>query len=129
MNRAASTSRRMGPQETMDWEFTINNLIGRIPALENPKRSHAQRTSDIQGAIDMVDAKITTAVTDIDDYKKFVTSRFEHVGNVGETTFNDTNAKINNIESNPAIVEKNFVAAGRRLDAMGMALTRMVESM
>ena len=66
MNRAASTSQRMGPHETMDWELTINNLIDRIQALENQNRSHAQRTSDIQGAINIVDAKVTTVVTDID---------------------------------------------------------------
>ena len=70
----------MGPRETMDWEFTINSLIDRIQALENQKRSHAQRTADIQGAINMVDAKVTTVDTDIDEYKKFVASRFEHSG-------------------------------------------------
>ena len=67
-------------------------------------------------------------VTDIGDYKKCVTSRFEHAGNATETKFNHTDAKISNIESNSAITENKFVAAGRRLDAMDMALTRMVES-
>ena len=50
-------------------------------------------------------------------------------GNATETQFNDTDAKIKNMESNSAVVEHNFVVAGRRLDAMDMALTRMVESM
>ena len=112
----------------MDWELTIKNLIDSIQALENQNRSHAQRTSDIQGVMNMADAKVTTAVKDIVDYKKCVTSRFEHVGNVTETTFNDTDATINNIESYSAIIENSFVVAGRRLDAMDMALTRMVES-
>ena len=89
----------MEPQETMDWEFTINNLIDRIQALENQNRSHAQRTADIQGAINMVDAKVTTAVTDVDEYKTFVTSKFEHVGRATETTFNDTDAE--STTSNP----------------------------
>ena len=70
----------------MDWEFTINILIDSIQALENQNRSHVQRTSDIQGAINIVDAKVTTVVTDVDDYKKFVTSRIEHVGNATETS-------------------------------------------
>ena len=42
----------------MDWEFTTNSLIDRLQALENTHRSHAQRTADIQGAINMVDAKV-----------------------------------------------------------------------
>ena len=58
----------MGPQEKLDWEFTIDNLIGRIQALENQHRGHAQRTADIQGAVNMVDAKVMTAVAYIDEY-------------------------------------------------------------
>ena len=58
-------SRQMGPQETLDWEFTIDNITDRLNALENQNRSHAQRTADIQGAINMVDAKIVTANEDI----------------------------------------------------------------
>ena len=84
----------MGLRKTMDWEFTVNNLIDHIQALEKQNRSHAQRAADIQGAINMVDAKVMTAVADTDEYKKFVTSRFEHFGRVAETTFNDTDAKI-----------------------------------
>ena len=80
----------------MDWKFTINNIIDRIQALENQHRSQVQRTADIQGAINMVDAKVTTVLTDIDDYEKSVTSSFEHVGKVTETKFNDKDAKINN---------------------------------
>ena len=83
----------MGSQERMDWELTIDNLIARIQALENQNRSHAQRTADIQGAINMVDAKITTAVEDIGEYKKFVTSRFDLFGKVAETPFDDTDAE------------------------------------
>ena len=68
----------------MDSELTTQNLIDRTTALENNNRSQAQRTSDIQGAINVVDAKVNTVVTDIEDYiedyKKFVTSRFEHFG-------------------------------------------------
>ena len=129
MNRAARTSRQMGPQESMDRDFAANNRIDRSQALENQNRSHAQRTSDIHGAIKMVGAKVTTAVMDIDDYNKFVTSRFEHVGNVTETKFNDTDARINSIESNEVIIEINLVVASRRLDAMDKTLTRMVETM
>ena len=56
----------------MDWKLTTKNLIDRIAALENNNRSQAKRTSDIQGAINVVDAKVNTVVTDIEDYKKFV---------------------------------------------------------
>ena len=48
----------------------------------------------------MVDPKVNTVVTNIEDYKKFVTSRFGHVGTVGETKVNDTDAKINDTEAN-----------------------------
>ena len=53
----------------MDWEVTIQNLIDGITALENNHRSQAPQTSDIQSAINVVDAKINAAVTDIEDYK------------------------------------------------------------
>ena len=95
----------MGPQETMDWEFTIDNITNRLTTLENQNRSHAQRTADIQGAINMVDAKIVTAVEDIGEYKKFVTSRFDHFGNVAETKFNEVGANVAGMESNVATVE------------------------
>ena len=39
------------------------------------------------------------------------------------------NPEINSLKSNSAVIEKHFVAAGRRLDYMDMALTRLVESM
>ena len=70
----------------------------------------------------MVEAKVTTAVTDVDDYKNCVTSRLERVGNASETKFNDTDAKINNLESNSASIENMFVVAGRQLDSVDMAL-------
>ena len=129
MTRQASQSRRMGPREKMDWEFKIQNLIDRITALENNNRSQAQRTSDIQGAINAVDTKVSTAVTNLQDYKKFVTSRFEHVGTATETHFHDTDAKINDLDANSTIIENHFVIVGGRLDSMDIAMTRMMESM
>ena len=87
----------MGPQETIDWEPTIQNLIDRITAIENNNRSQAQRASDIQGAINVVDAKVNTVFTDTDDYNKFATSRSAHAGTIREIKFNDTDAKINDI--------------------------------
>ena len=119
----------MGPQETLDWEFTIDNITDRLNTLETQNRSHAQRTADIQGAINMVDAKIVAAVEDIGEYKKFVTTRFDHFGNVAETKFNEVGANVAGMESNFATIENNCVVAGRRLDAMDGALTRMVDSM
>ena len=89
----------MGALETMDWELTTNHLIDRITALENNNRSQAQRFSDIQGAINIFDVKVTTVITDIGGCKKLVTSRFEHSDKVSETTFNDTDETLTT--SNP----------------------------
>ena len=43
--------------------------------------------------------------------------------------FVDTDAKLNDIEANSAIIENKLAIAGRRLCSMDMATTRMVESM
>ena len=88
----------------MDWEFTIDNIIARVQAVENQNRSHAQSAANIQGAINMVDAKIMAAAEDIGEYKKFVTSGFDHFGKVAEAKFNEADTKVYGMESNLAII-------------------------
>ena len=62
----------MRPQESRVWDLPTQKLIDRIQASENQTYSHGRDTSDIQGAINVVDAKITTTNTGVEEYKKYV---------------------------------------------------------
>ena len=46
-----SGGRRMGPQETTDWNDLISSLTDRLTTLENYNRATGQRTAEILGTV------------------------------------------------------------------------------
>ena len=70
----------MGPQETTDWNDLIGSLTDRLTTLENYNRATGQRTAEILGNLNVMDAKIETLLLpiaeDIPLYKRYVEERF-----------------------------------------------------
>ena len=76
----------------------------------------------------MVDVEITTALTEIEEYTKYVTSRLTHYSTAPEKKVAEHDEQIRSSMNNSVIVENRFVSAGRRLDSVEMTMTRMMDN-
>ena len=124
--------RRMGPQETMDWNDIITGLSDRVLALENHNRAHGQRTAEIFNNFQIVDAKLETLLMpiaeDIPLYKSYVESRFNNVTSVASDKFNTHDAHFERINSSFDVAGSNFTTADNRIRTIEDAMNRMYES-
>ena len=71
----------------------------------------------------MVDAKISTAVLEIEEYKNYVTTKFTHYSTVTEKKFTENDDKIQSSAISSVIIENNFVSTSRRLDTLELQAT------
>ena len=124
--------RRMGPQETMDWNDIITRLNDRVAALENHNRAHGQRTAEIFHNFSIIDAKFDTLLIplaeDIPLYKSYVESRFNNVTSIASDKFSTHDAHFERINSSFDVAGSNFTTADNRIRTIEDAMNRMYES-
>ena len=76
---AGSRSRRMGPQETADWDAIIDNLLDRVETAENNVRRQGQ-------AVGKIEENLQDCTSDIAEYKKFVHNSFANLAGKVESS-------------------------------------------
>ena len=123
----------MGPQETTDWNDLIGSLTDRLTTLENYNRATGQRTAEILGNLNVMDAKIETLLLpiaeDIPLYKKYAEECFHRVEATVHNKFVAHDATLVQLQSSMEIAGNNFSTAGDRFGLIEEAMNRLHDSM
>lgn len=122
----------MGPQETTDWNDLISSLTDRLTTLENFSQATGQRTAEILGTLNVMDAKIETLLLpiaeDLPMYKKYVEHRFHRVETIAQDKFATHDASLVQLQSSMEIAGNNFNTAGDRFGLIEEAMNRLHDS-
>ena len=128
-----SAGRRMGPQETSDWNDLIGSLTDRLTTLENHNRATGQRTAEILGVLNVMDAKIETLLIpiaeDIPLYKKYVEARFHRFETIAEGKFQSHDETLVQHQNSMEVAGQHFQVAGDRFGLMEAAMDRLTDSL
>ena len=113
----------------MDWNDLISNLTDRLITLENYNRANGQRTADILGNLNVIDAKIETLLLpiaeDIPLYKKYVEDRFHHVTSIAHHNLESHDTTLAQLQSSIDVAGRNFDTAGDKFGAIEEAMNRL----
>ena len=125
MNRTISSLRQMGPQETMDWDQMMDDVLSRVETMENNNRRQAQHLADQTGRIDSILDHLRDYSTDIVKYKEYVETSFKNCDSTVTTNFTNIGSQLQSHDTSIATTDNNFTIAEARLQSLADSIEEL----